>query len=523
MLNVDDYSRWMWVNILRTKDQTLPAFTKFKTLEENMRGCRIKTLRTDRGGEFLSANFTKLCEETRIERHYTAPYSPQQNGVVERRNRSIMDMTRSLLKSMNLPGRFWGEAVRHAVYLLNRLPTKAMGDRTPFEAWYGKKPHVGHLRVFGCTAHAKVTTPHLKKLDDRSHMMIYLGVEDGSKAHRLYDPRQNKIQVSRDVKFEENREWNWNAGAVISESSDVIFEETSPSQSVLLKDSVSDNDTGATDQVTPGSITRSPSTVHAASVTARTPHTLPATPERRTAASDTVKTSLADASPLPVDGDDSHDGPIRYRHMDDIMKDTRRVELEKEFAEEEAMLIVTEEQSCYREAAGQPEWENAMDKEIEAIKKNSTWSLVKLPARHKAIGLKWVFKLKKNSEGEIIKHKARLVVKGYVQQQGIDFDEVFTPVTRLDTVRVMLAIAENRGWQVHHLEVKSAFLNGELQEEVYVTQPEGYEVKGKESLVYKLYKALYGLRQAPRAWNMRLDRSLKELGFTRCTQKVHFN
>ena len=205
MLIVDDYSRWMWVNILRTKDQTLPVFTKFKTLVENMRGCRIKTLRTDRGGEFLSANFTKLCEETGIERHYTAPYSPQQNGVVERRNRSIMDMTRSLLKSMNLPGRFWGEAVRHAVYLLNRLPTKAMGDRTPFEAWYRKKPHVGHLRVFGCTAHAKVTTPHLKKLDDRSHMMIYLGVEDGSKAHRLYDPRENKIQVSRDVKFEENR------------------------------------------------------------------------------------------------------------------------------------------------------------------------------------------------------------------------------------------------------------------------------------------------------------------------------
>ena len=259
--------------------------------------------------------------------------------------------------------------------------------------------------------------------------------------------------------------------------------------------------------------------VHAASVTSTTPATLLATSVRRTTASDTFGTSSADASPLPVDGDESHDGPIRYRHMDDIMKDTRRVELEKKFAEEEAMLIVTEEPSCYREAAGLPEWENSMDKEIEAIKKNSTWSLVKLPAGHKAIGLKWVLKLKKNSEGEIIKNKARLVAKGYVQQQGIDFDEVFAPVTRLDTVRVMLAIAANRGWQVHHLDVKSAFLNGELQEEVYVTQPEGYEVKGKEFLVYKLYKALYGLRQAPRAWNMRLDKSLKELGFTRCTQE----
>ena len=234
---------------------------------------------------------------------------------------------------------------------------------------------------------------------------------------------------------------------------------------------------------------------------------------------DKIGTSLAETSPPLSGGDESHDGPIRYRHIDDIMQDTRRVELDKEFAEEEALLIVTEEPSCYREAAGQPEWEDAMSKEIESIEKNLTWSLVKLPVGHKAIGLKWVFKLKKDSDGEIIKHKARLVAKGYVQRQGIDFDEVFAPVTRLDTVRVMLAVAANRGWQVHHLDVKSAFLNGELQEEVYVSQPEGYMVKGKENLVYKLHKALYGLRQAPRAWNTHLDRSLKELGFTRCTQE----
>ena len=188
MLIVDDHSRWMWVNVLRSKDQVLPAFTKFKVLVENMRGCSIKILRTDCGGEFLSANFTQLCEEIGIERHYTAPYTLQQNGVVERRNRSIMDMAHSLLKSMNVLGRFWEEAVRHAVYLLNRLSTKAMGSRTPFEAWNGKKLYVGHLRVFGCTTHAKVTTPHLKKLDNQSHMTVNLGVEDGSKAHRLYDP-----------------------------------------------------------------------------------------------------------------------------------------------------------------------------------------------------------------------------------------------------------------------------------------------------------------------------------------------
>jgi hypothetical protein len=125
----------------------------------------------------------------------------------------------------------------------------------------------------------------------------------------------------------------------------------------------------------------------------------------------------------------------------------------------------------------------------------------------------------KNAEGEVIKHKARLVAKGYVQKQGVDFEEVFAPVARLDTVRLLLAIAANRGWQVHHLDVKIAFLNGDLEEEVCVSQPEGFEVKGKEKHVMKLSKALYGLRQAPRAWNIKLDKCLKGLKFTKCASE----
>jgi hypothetical protein len=131
-----------------------------------------------------------------------------------------------------------------------------------------------------------------------------------------------------------------------------------------------------------------------------------------------------------------------------------------------------------------------------------------------------VFKLKRNAEGEVIKHKARLVAKGYVQKQGIDLEEVFAPVARLDTVRLILALAANRGWQVHHLDVKTAFLNGDLVEEVYVSQPEGFEVKGKKKHVLKLSKALYGLRQAPRAWNIKLDKSLKNLRFTKCASEL---
>ncbi|KAG6520271.1 hypothetical protein ZIOFF_017309 [Zingiber officinale] len=157
--------------------------------------------------------FTQFCENEGIERHLMAPYTPQQNGVVECQNRTVMAMARSLLKGTHMPTRFWGEAVRYAVYLLNRLPTKALGEHTPFEAWMGRKSHLAHLRVFGCVAYVKNTASHLKKLDEKSSPMVYLGVEEGYKAHRLFDPRHGKLQVSRDVMFQENYEWAWNAGA----------------------------------------------------------------------------------------------------------------------------------------------------------------------------------------------------------------------------------------------------------------------------------------------------------------------
>lgn len=180
------------------------------------------------------------------------------------------------------------------------------------------------------------------------------------------------------------------------------------------------------------------------------------------------------------------------------------------------LLLGIEEPITYQEAVKEHPWKDAMKTEIEAIERNKTWKLVELPSGHKPIGLKWVYKLKKNTEGDVVKYKARLVVKGYVQKQGVDFEETFAPVTRLETVRLLLALAAKNNWEVHHLDVKSAFLNGELQEDVYVMQPEGFLVPGKEHLVYKLEKALYGLRQAPRAWYAKLNQCLNDLGFTKC-------
>lgn len=163
LLLVDDFSRYMWVYFIKTKDEALNAFKVFCALVEKKSEKQIKTLRTDRGGEFCSNEFRKFCEAAGIERQYTTPYTPQQNGVVERRNRTVVEMARSSLKEMSLPAGLWAEGVRNAVYILNRLPTRALTGMTPYEAFTEKKPDVGHLRVFGCLVHMRTPGNQIKK------------------------------------------------------------------------------------------------------------------------------------------------------------------------------------------------------------------------------------------------------------------------------------------------------------------------------------------------------------------------
>jgi hypothetical protein len=157
-----------------------------------------------------------------------------------------------------------------------------------------------------------------------------------------------------------------------------------------------------------------------------------------------------------------------------------------------------------------------MNNEIDAIEKNNTWELTNLPSGAKTIGLKWIFKTKLNENGEVEKYKARLVAKGYSQQYGVDYTEVFAPVARWDTIRMVISLAAQKGWNVYQLDVKSAFLHGELNEQVFVDQPQGYVKKGDELKVYKLKRALYGLKQAPRAWYSRIEAYFTKEGFEKC-------
>jgi transposase InsO family protein len=198
------------VYFLIAKSEAFHVFKKFKAKVEKETSMNIQGLRTDRGGEFISLEFTDFCRTHGIRRQLTASYTPQQNGVAERKNRTIMNMVRSMLTEKEIPRTFWPEAVNWTIHVLNRSPTFAVRNMTPEEAWSGCKPSVEHFRIFGCVAHVHIPDSKRVKLDDKSMKCILLGISDESKAYRLYNPISQAIVVSRDVIFEEEKVWDWN-------------------------------------------------------------------------------------------------------------------------------------------------------------------------------------------------------------------------------------------------------------------------------------------------------------------------
>jgi hypothetical protein len=431
--------------------------------------------------------FGRYCAERGVERQLTAPYSPQQNGVVEWRNQSVVTMARCMLKAKGLPGYFWGEAVSTAVHILNRSPTRALDGKMPYEAWHGEIPAIHYFRMFGCIAHVKITRLNLKKLDDRSRKAIFVGYEVRSKAYRCYDPVDQHVIISRDVVFDEAGQWHW-------ENAD--NKQANDSESFIVEYS-----TETVRDVEPVSPLLTPP---------------PASPPVGEHAELRDHEQEVDDENLDADHDDA---PLRLRTIDDLIGDTELPGLARRILNAELNFTSVEEPVSFKEAEQDAAWHAAMRKEMKAIEDNYTWELTSLPVGHRAIGLKWVYKVKHNESGDVVQHKARLVVKGYVQSTGINFDEVFALVAHLQSVRMMVVLAAHEGWEVHHMDVKSAFLNGVIKEEVYVQQPPGFSTTDSENKVLRLHKALYGLRQAPRAWNAKFDSTMGSLGFQRSSSE----
>ena len=443
----DDKSRYSWVYILHSKDQVFDRFLEWKALVEKSTKKKIKTFRTDNGGEYTSTKFESYLKGEGIRHELTVPKTPEQNGVAERLNRTLVEMARSMLIDARLPKTFWAEAVSTAVYLKNQSPSKPLQDMTPYEAWFGRKPVANHLRVFGCDAYAHIPKDERSKFDSKARKCIFLGYGQVTKGYRLYDPVQRKVVRSRDAKFNEN----------VKEGEHSTLDVRNDSDYRLILDFTDDVEAGPQPDIP----------------------------------------TEAEAPEVPARRSGRQKRPPNF------------------YGREECNVLLTP--TNFKEAASSSEkskWKSAMDTEMKSMEENDVWDLVPLPAGRKIVGSKWVYKVKTGADGLIQRYKARLVAQGYTQRFGTDYDETFCPVIRQESLRVLMALSVKHGLQLHQMDVTTAFLNGTLEEEVFMKQPEGYEVQGKEQLVCRLKKSIYGLKQSPRCWNIALDSHLKEMGFS---------
>jgi hypothetical protein len=489
LLLVDDLSRYMWVMILGSKGEATNAIRRVQVAAKAECGHKLRVLRTDNGGEFTAAEFASYCVDEGVQRHYSVPYSPQQNGVVERRNQTVVGMTLALLKQRGMPAVFWGEAVVTAVYILNRSPTKALNGMTPYEAWHGRKPAVSHLWVFGCLTFTK-ELGHISKLDDRSTSRVFIGYAQGSKAYRILDPGTQRVRTAHDVVFDEGRGWVWDKAVddgTTSTYDDFTIEYVHFEGAGEVGNSSPSRSTPAP-KSPPTPTPRSPAPATTSSSPPCTPASTPATASSsppRTPAPTVPSPGTSSPTPARVEHvsvelvtplshneervDACYDGePLQYRRVEGLLIDPLVPGPASHILAGELHLACDDgEPRSFAEAEKHAAWRVVMQSEMDAVETNRTWELADLPHGHRAITLKWVFKLKRDEAGAVVKHKARLVTRGFLQQEGIDFDDAFAPVARMEFVR-LLAQAAQKSWHVHHVDVKSAFLNGDLKEEVYV-------------------------------------------------------
>ncbi|KAJ9568333.1 hypothetical protein OSB04_004299 [Centaurea solstitialis] len=449
----DDFSRYGYVYLMKHKFETFEKFKEYQNEVQNLLDKRIKFLRSDRGGEYLSDEFDNHLMECGIVSQLTPPYTPQMNGVSERRNRTLLDMVRTMMCHSMLPISFWGHALETAAHILNRAPTNSV-EKTPYELWKGKKPNISFLKIWGCEVYVK--RPTSEKLKPKSDKCFFVGYPKTTVGYYFYNPEENKVFVARNGKFLEEKFLSLENTRKDVDLQIVDEESTTP----VVEPEIQHNN------VEPQS-----------------------EPIEEVQTQDLRRSSRVRQEP------DRYLGFLVSQDIGDLNEPT-----------------------SYGEAVSGSEseqWQEAMKAEMQSMYDNQVWELTDLPQHCKAVGRKWVFKKKTDMDGNVHTFKARLVAKGFMQTHGIDYDETFSPVAMLKSIRILMAISAYFNYEIWQMDVKTAFLNGKLTEDVYMEQPEGFEDPKNPNKVCKLLKSIYRLKQASRSWNLHFDERIKEFGFTK--------
>lgn len=458
---IDDFSRYTVVYLLTHKSEVFGKMKEYIEMVKTKFSRKVKVFRSDRGGEYIGNEVTTYLKKEGIQVQYTAAYTPEQNGVAERKNRTLIEMARCMLLDADLGYRFWAEAVMTANYIQNRLPTRPI-QVTPYEGWNDSKPDLKHFKIFGSKCFVHVPAAKRRKLDNRADSMIFVGYDNQSKAYRCWNPVTDRIVISRDVRFkmpgfDEDTVDDLTCEKEVDQCEDKVIGELSE-EKVEISDCADD---------------------------------------------ESDFEGFEDANDF-----ESAEAPRRSERANKGIPPERLIN-------EINIIEKIEEPKSLKEVMSskyKKEWLQSMKEEMESLKENNTWILSDLPEGKKAIGCKWVFKVKTNVDG-VHRFKARLVAQGFSQKYGSDYDEIFAPVVKQTTFRTLLAVAAKEKMFVEHMDVKTAFLNGELLEEIYMKQPPGFEIENGDKKVCLLQRSLYGLKQAARTWNKTIHDILISRGF----------
>ena len=482
---VDDYSRVTWVYMLKNKSEVQKYIPDFFAFVKKQFGKEVKAIRSDNAPELFLSNF---YHSLGVIHYRSCVETPQQNSVVERKHQHILNVARALLFQSSLPVCYWSDCILTVVYLINRTPSSFLNNKTPFEILHDKLPDYSHLRVFGCLCYVSTLKANRTKFSPRAKAAVFLGYPFGFKGYKLLDIETRSISISRNVIFHEEI---------------FPFSKTAPDiSSDLFHDRVlpciaTDNDQSSS--VLPRVVSQPHLQV--------APSSRPTRVSKQPSYLKDYHCSLINSVAHVETHSTSH--PIQHFLSYDKLSPSYKL-----FS---LSVSIISEPSSFAKAAEIPEWRAAMDCELEALEENKTWSIVSLPVGKHPVGCKWVYKIKHKADGTIERYKARLVAKGYTQREGIDYVDTFSPVAKLVTVKLLLAIAAVKGWHLSQLDVNNAFLHGDLNEEVYMKLPPGYNRKGESlpsNAVCLLHKSLYGLKQASRQWFSKFSTAIMGLGFS---------
>jgi transposase InsO family protein len=365
---IDDHSRKTWIYFMRTKDEVFSRFQEFKALVENQTGRKIKTLRSDNGGEYTSKAFKDFCAGAGIKRELIVPYNPQQNGVAERKNRAIVGAAKAMLYDQDLPRFLWAEACNTAVYIQNKSPHKVLGRKTPEEVFTGRRPEVGHFRIFGCLVYCHVPSEKRTKLEATAEKGIFVGYSETSKAYRVYIPSLRKTVVRRDVKFEEDRALRKAHGTVPATAGDQELE-TQKTEDTQVTGAGTGTGAGTDDQIADQDEEQEAPPVQ------DTPST---TRRRKTRWEEQTLREAQEYVGAPRTSVRESRAPQRFSSYMALMSE-----------------LLEAEPSSYEEASQQQVWRDAMVEEYASIMKNDVWEVVPGPEGKSMIGSRWIYKIKR--------------------------------------------------------------------------------------------------------------------------------